>query len=117
MITKEIAEILNGIEYCFGASDDLMEFRGAIDDEAGCYDGGLVYFNRSGELSSECNDDDCPYFEKTKENASKIKAIWGAGGYAWTYETDIPHETFEMVDDGCEYCRGVVFSIDDVVEG
>lgn len=134
MITKEIAEMLNGIEYVdgipdvdlkyakdngavivFGASDDLMEFRGAIDDEAGCYDGGTIYFNRSGELRSECNNDDCPYFEKTKKNASKINAIWGADGYAWTYETDIPHETFEMVDDGCEYCRGIVFLLTDVM--
>ena len=133
MIVKEIAEILNGIEYCdgiqemdlkyakdngavivFGASDDLMEFRGAIDDEAGCYDGGTIYFNQSGELRSECNNDDCPYFEEIKENASMIEAIWDSEGYSWTYETDIPHETFEILEDGEKYCRGIVFSIDDV---
>lgn len=31
----------DGIVAVFGASDDLMEFRGAIYDEVGCYDGGL----------------------------------------------------------------------------
>ena len=135
MITKEIAEILNGLEYCedikpmdikyakdngvvivFGASDDLMEFRGAIDDEAGCYGGGLVYFNRSGELISKCNDIDCPYFDEIKEKASKIEAVWDSEGYAWTYKTDIPHETFDIIDDGFTYCRGIVFLIDDVKE-
>ena len=135
MITKEIAAILDGMEYgdtisetnlkyakengaaiVVGASDDLLEFYGAINDEASCYGGGTVYFNHSGELRSECNSDDCPYFEKTKANASKIKAIWDSEGYSWTYETDIPHETFEILGDGEKYCRGIVFSIDDVKE-
>lgn len=136
MITKEIADIMDGFEYgseilpmdlkyakdngvviVFGASDDLVEFRGAIDDEAGCYGTGTVYFNRSGEMRSECGDDDCPYFEKIKLEASKIKAIWDSDGYSWVYETDIPHETFEMFDDGEKYCRGIIFSIDGVVVG
>jgi len=131
MIEKEIAEMLNGLEYdenirddilkyakengvviVFGASDDQMEFRGAIHDEAGCYGGGWVYFNRSGELRSKCEYPFCPYFDAMKEKASKINAIRGAEGYAWTYETDIPHETFEVVEDGEKYCRGIVFSVD-----
>ena len=135
MIAKEIAEMLDGGEYCdevsvhdvkyakdngavivFGASDDLIEFRGAIDDEAGCYGGGLVYFNRSGELRSKCHDLDCPYFDEIKEKASKIEAVWGAEGYSWTYETDIPHETFEILERGIKYCRGIVFLIEDVKE-
>lgn len=132
-ITEEVADMLDGIEYgedinpmdmkyaecngaviVFGASDDLMEFRGAIDDEAGCYGTSTIYFNRSGELRSECEIDKCPYFEETKIDASKIKAIWDAEGYSWTYETDIPHETFDIMEDGEKYCRGIVFSIDDV---
>jgi len=132
MIEKEIAEMLDGIEYAedirpdiieyakkngavivFGASDDLMEFRGAIDDEADCYEGKTIYFNRSGELRSLCDDEDCPYFALMREKASnKIKAIWDSEGYSWTYETDIPHETFEILEDGEKYCRGIVFSVD-----
>ncbi len=134
-LTEVIAEALNGTEYgepidqivlknakmfgaviVFGASDDLVEFRGAIDDEAGCYGSGTIYFNRSGELRSECEIAGCPYFEKIKKNASKIKAIWDAEGYSWIYETDIPYETFEILEDGEKYCRGLVFSINDVKE-
>ena len=36
----------NGFVIVYGCSDDLMEFRGAIDDEGGCFDGGKVCFNR-----------------------------------------------------------------------
>ena len=104
----------NGAVIVFGASDDLIVFQGAIRDEADCYGGKTIYFNRSGVLQSECDMDDCPYFEKIKIGASKIKAIWDSEGYAWTYETDIPHETFVIMDDGEKYCRGIVFSIDDV---
>jgi len=28
------------------------------------------------------------------------------------YETDIPHETFDIYEDGEKFCRGIVFSID-----
>ena len=38
----------NGLVIVYGASDDLMEFDGAIYDEGGCFDGGRVYFDRDG---------------------------------------------------------------------
>ena len=67
MTLKEFAENLNGTEYngypifskedigiakengfviVTGASDDLMEFEGAVEDEAGCFDGGKVYISK-----------------------------------------------------------------------
>ena len=104
----------SGLAIVFGASDDLLEFRGAIEDEAGCYGTGTIYFNRSGELRSKCDSDECPYFEKTKATASKIKAIWDSEGYSWVYETNFLHETFDVLEDGEKYCRGIVFSIYDV---
>lgn len=131
MIEKDIAEMLDGLEYAeeirpdiieyakkngaiivFGASDDLMEFRGAINDEASCYGGGAVYFDRSGELRSLCDSEDCPYFALVRDKASKIEAIWDSEGYSWTYKTAIPHETFDVLEDGEKYCRGIVFSVD-----
>ena len=128
MTIKEFAAILNNREYdnpqfikeeimvakdngfviVYGASDDLMEFEGAIYDEAGCYDGGEVYFNKNGVTE--------------EEGENVIKALWcdstavdeNENIIAWSYETDIPHETFMIYEYGEPYCQGIVFSIDDV---
>lgn len=34
--------------------------------------------------------------------------------YSWTYKTSIQHETFAILEDGKKYCRGIVFSMDDL---
>ncbi len=111
--TKEEIETAeeNGFVIVYGASDDLMEFEGAICDEAGRFEGGNVYFNETGVI----DDNYVTSFDK------QIKAIWCGGEkdddgqeITWTYETEIPHETFMIYEDGEPYCRGIVFSIDDV---
>lgn len=130
MTHKEMADRLNNSEYGFeiskelkliakdsgivivsGRSDDLMEFEGAICDDASCYSGGIVYLSDNDLLKNDCEDDRCPYFEKTKSQAKTIEALWGKDGYSWTYKTDIPHETFEIFEDGEKYCKGIVFDI------
>ena len=100
----------NGFVIVYGVSDDLMEFEGAIRDEGDCFEGGNVYFDRNGvsQDGTEC--------------ANCIKALWCDDSardengvmFTWAYETDIPHETFTIYKDGEPYCRGIVFSIDDV---
>lgn len=117
MNIKEVAEILNnnqyreelegineielekaGIVVVFGASDDLMEFRGAIHDEAGCWDGGTVKLE---------------YFDKSATKS--IEALWcKEDEYSFTYKTDIPHESFEILEDDLKYCRGIVFYKKDI---
>jgi hypothetical protein len=106
MTIYEFAEGLNGRQYgkelypfeerrakahgfvvVFGYSDDNAEFRGAIDDEVGCFDGGRVY----------------------EDGDRYIDAVWCDGECDWTYKTNIPHATFDIYD-GCDkYCRGIVF--------
>ena len=120
--TKEINEEISykmqntGLVAVFGRSDDLMEFRGAINDEFGCYNGGKAFLNRTGLLENHCGDENCPYFGYKKKNAMTIKALWCAEpGISWTYKTGIPHSTFEIVDNGVIYCRGIVFSLADVI--
>ncbi len=99
----------------FGASDDLMELRGAIYDEVGCYDGGTAYLDGNGLLVNDCDNDDCPAFGRRKAHATKIKAIWcPPEGGSWAYKTDIPHETFTVLEEGELYCTGIVFSLSDV---
>ena len=137
MIAKEIADILDGMEYgeeisaqdlqyakvnraviVFGASDDLMEFRGAIEDELTLsYGDGFAYLNKNGLLRNKCNNADCPYFIEKRLQAKTIAAVWDCDGYSWIYTTEIPHETFEILDrslhpEGTKYCRGIVFSME-----
>ena len=47
--------------------------------------------------------------------AKTIKAVWhNEGGPCWTFETDIPHETFTIMEDGAPWCIGIVFSMADL---
>ncbi|ARL90959.1 hypothetical protein [Burkholderia pseudomallei] len=134
MNAKELAARLNGTEYplyvpkelaadaktaglviVYGASDDLMEFAGAIDDELGACGGRTAFIVRTGMLQNDCDNDDCPHFEKLKSAAQTIEALWcKEGDYSWTYRTAIPHETFEITEEGAPYCRGIVFALTDV---
>lgn len=131
MDIKEFAESISGKEYAYpqftkeeietakengfvivcGASDDLMEFDGAIRDEGYCFDGGEVWFSRE----SVCQEDE----GRGEIYPNCINAVWDGdteNGHLvpWSYETDIPHETYIIYEDGAPYCRGIVFSIDDV---
>lgn len=102
-----------GLVVVFGASDDLMELRGAICDEVSCYDGGEALFVDGDLYQSKCEEEGCPHEEKIQESAQKIEAVWG-GDFTWTYQTEIPHETFEIFDGEEKYCRGIVFNIKDI---
>ena len=127
MTLKEFSERLNGTEYneypifskedikiakengfviVTGASDDLMELEGAIEDEAGCFNGGKVYISKRGV--------------EEKKTKNMIEALWcqteDKNGVVipWAYETKIPHETFLVMDAGEVYCRGIMFNVNDV---
>lgn len=137
-VLKSIAAELDGIEYpvkipknviedakkhgiviVYGASDDLMEFEGIISDEIGCYDGGEAFVDKDG-LIPDYNAIDKDDKEAVRDclnregKGKKIEALWCAEeGYSWTYKTDIPHLTFEVMEDGEHYCRGIVFRLAD----
>jgi len=113
-ISPEIQEMLDGTDtvIVFGASDDIMCFRGAIKDDVDCYGGGTAYLAGKELLSNECDDEYCPYFEKLKKLAKTIEAKWCAEpDICFTYETSIPHQTFEIMEDGEKYCRGIIFNL------
>lgn len=126
---QEFASILNGRQYgheitkdeeklakelglvvVFGYSDDNTEFRGAINDEAGCFKGKEIYLDKNGVFEEcEC---ECKYSESAKKECKVIKAVWhDIDDFAWTYETDMPYATFEIFEDDEPYCRGIVFDI------
>lgn len=137
MTTKELAAALSGREYgneiapyeeqaakvaglvvLYGYSDDNVELRGAIDEEVGAWDGTTLYINKDGLLEEPACDSakncNCPYFAADKSVAKTIEAIWGCGGVPWTFETDIPHETFSIYEEGEPFCVGIVFSMEDL---
>lgn len=103
-----------GLVAVYGASDDLMEFDGAIHDEVGCYNGGTAYITPTGLLTNECDNDDCPHFTKLKEKTATIKALWDIDGFSWRYATAIPRATFVIKEDDENYCEGIVFALADV---
>jgi len=101
----------NGLVVVFGASDDLMKFRGAIDDEVDCYEGGTAYLDSEGLFKDECSDD-CSHMLRERATCKTIEAIWfDPEGVAWTYETEIPHETFVIMEGDEICCRGIVFEM------
>lgn len=138
--TAEIAAKLHGLEYplrvpadvaaeakaagiviVYGASDDLMEFDGAIYDEVDAYEGATAQIDAKGVLpswdsASEDEDAARDYFER-KPKCRTIEALWSPAvpdGASWAYKTDIPHQTFDVMEDGGIYCRGIVFSVSDL---
>ena len=137
MTMKEFAKLLSGREYgmeitkdeerqaadaglvvAYGYSDDNVELRGAIDEEVGAWNGVTIRLSKDGVLQGPACDSaencNCPYFAAAKNAAKTIKAVWGAGGVSWTLETDIPHETFNIYEDGELFCVGIVFSLEDL---
>ena len=107
-----------GLAVVFGASDDLMEFRGAVDDEVDAYEGCTARINKAGIVQTpDCSlGADCKYFKASLKGVKEIKAVWcGDGKAPWSYETEIPHEEFNIFEDGELYCTGIVFSMEDVV--
>lgn len=135
MTSKELADLLDGNQYgqeitkeqemtaansnlvvVFGYSDDDVELRGEINDEVGAYNGTTFRVTRKGVLHThDCGCDECEYFAIAKRAAAEIKAIWhDTGDACWTFETQIPHETFRIYEDGELFCIGIVFSADDL---
>jgi hypothetical protein len=140
MKKEDLAATLNGVQYpahrsitghiieqakagglviVYGASDDLMEFAGAIRDEVGCYEGGEALVDAKGVLDRDQIDDDddeaiADYVTRKKAGRT-IEALWCAeDGISWTYKTDIPHATFEVHEGDEIYCRGIVFALADL---
>lgn len=103
-LTKEEEKLAeeNNLVVVYGASDDLMEFRGAINDELEAWAGTTARLNKDGILKAPCEEErefcihKCKYFKDVWSTTKQIKAIWGERKPAvpWSYKTDIPHETF-----------------------
>lgn len=101
----------DGVVIVFGASDDLIEFRGVIRDELGAWDGGVYKMTAAKDVVRVTD-----HSADMHRALPSVRAVWspqkiGLDVWAsWEITTDIPHETFDILEDGELYCRGVVFA-------
>lgn len=130
MNAKEFAAMLNGREYrqeitkaeahqaehaglivAFGASDDNLELRGAMDDELSAYDGADVKIRLDSLRVVEC--DTCKECGSRSE-VFGIKAQWAPSNpdASWLITASgLPFEPFDIMEDGALYCRGAVIAL------
>lgn len=118
----------SGLVIITGYSDDNVALDGAIHDEVGAYDGTTFVLTETGPISANLQEeirdmDDMPEDAFLREvadkvaghqNGKQIKAIYDEGEYTWTFETEIPHITFDILDDGEKFCRGLVVHVNDL---
>ena len=103
-----------GLVVVFGYSDDCIEFQGAVSEELGCVCFGKnpsyrdFYISREGFVRA--NEDD-KLLNATDEKL--IRVVWCDRdvGAAWSYQTSIPHEKFNIYEDEELFCVGIVFSL------
>ena len=123
MDKKQLAEILNNCEYgkegtpelwkrakenglvaVLGYSDNTTILKGAIDADTGL----TVFLDETGIIENDCSDMECPYFLERIKKARVIKRKLNK------YLTDIPYETFNILEYGELYCGGLVFDKEDL---
>jgi hypothetical protein len=126
----------NNLVVIFGASDDLIELRGAIYNEF--YIGDQILITKEGLLKSECpcadRDDVCPYFEEIRDDrvnnktVVEVKAYWDGEHVSFDYfqsigmpnwcficeGLNVGEATFDIFDNDTYYCRGIVIDLDEL---
>lgn len=118
----------SGLIIITGYSDDNVAIEGAIVDEVGAYDGTTFVMTATGPLRANLQEDIRDMYDMPKDqflrevadkvaghqNGKQIKAIYDEGEYDWTFETAIPHVTFDIFDYGNKFCRGIIIHMDDL---
>lgn len=112
---EELALKAAGMVAVFGYSDDCTEFRGAIRDEVGL---GELRVTAGGKiLNDEQNAALASLVADGLATDARVGIIWADFGESHLYETEIPHATFDVLEDGELFCRGIVFRLADIGKG
>ena len=102
----------NNLVAVYGASDDLVEFEGAINDEFGINE--EILFADGKILRNDCEDEECPYFKKIAKT-SKYRLFADFTDEGFVVETTIPNTAkFTIYEGGEVYGEGLVFSLDEI---
>ena len=118
-ITSEEQRIAkeNGLVVCFGASDDLLKLKGAINEEFGAWDGETFTLCRTARGTIYWNDETNIPCEEFGCDRWKIEAVWCPPLEtltSWLVKSDIPHSQFNIYEEGELYCVGIVFDVNDL---
>jgi hypothetical protein len=128
-ITNEEAQEARaaGLVVVYGYSDDNVELDGAILNEVSASNGTEVRISpRHGLIPSwesvdrDDEEDSRSYHDMVRGGFQTITAEWAPSDepmLSWRFKTDIPHATFEVMEDGDVFCRGIVFRLGDVTRG
>lgn len=138
-ITQEEEKLAkeNRLVAIFGASDDLIELRGAINEELGL--ASFIRLSRKGIPESDCKaGDECACYKKWLTAALKRREVleipihWGGEGMdslaynmlgkpTWCFDCENlegKFATFDILDeyDGDKeyFCRGIVIDLDEI---
>jgi hypothetical protein len=116
-----------GLIVLYGASDDLLEAEGALNDEYSALNGVdlLLFTNpKTSELDGIETDlvreMDDPYEQvaalESQKRGNVVSALWDPKGMdlSWFITTDLPHATFNIFEDGELCCRGIVLDVKDL---
>ena len=113
----------NDLVVIFGASDDLTEFRGAINDEVSSWEGGKFFFRDGGIANDDFTEVPQDLLKKWEaDEVPMIQAVWcpkdseGNTIASWGFRTKLPHTTFDIMEDGELYCKGIVVHVDSLYE-
>lgn len=112
----------DGMLIVFGASDDLLEFRGVFHDELGAYNGTKAEIDCKGSKPVWKHGDE-KGFDEAKEFFAReglrsftVVAEWDVGDFSWIVSIDVANShgdgpnccPFLIKEDDEQYCRGLV---------
>ena len=97
---------LSGLVIMTGCSDDLVELYGAVRNEIDAYGGVKFALDGVGRIYTG---------DSIPRDATRFEAVWDdrENGFAWSYRTSVPHETFAVYEHDEKYCLGIVFRLAD----
>jgi len=89
--------------------DDTIIFSGSLKDEFDLLHGGQIFMAKEG-------DEYIPYRKQSIDKSRKvIEVFWDKHSlFKWKFLTLIKHVTYDLKKDGKSFCKGIIFSLNDV---
>ena len=114
---EEVIAKKNNLVVFFGQSDDLLEFRGAINGELGAWNGTEAYIINGKAIDIGQYEEDLEVLTRygyTTKPSIKIVSEWCPDGFegSWLIKAEgVEMFPFDIMEDDDLYCRGIVFNI------